>query len=777
MFLISKNRKNKLNNKRSVKESAVSLISLIVTIIVLLILAAVTISISSGNRGIIDKTKKSVIIYENASVNESETMNDYARKLKTFVEVPKAASIKFTADIVGWTTKDVTITATSDDPNYEIELKSEDSDWSVRKDNKITVSKNQQINARLKNLVDKYSEDVATYNVTNIDKDAPDKTAPALKATTNSITVTFKQKDDGSGIAKREYSIDNGATWKVGDSVFTFSGLTQGKKYTIITRATDRAGNQSISDASYITTNTIPTPVRDANILFTATPTTKTSQDVIVTVSTTIQGFTLQTSTDGKTWGTTNPLTFTANGTAYARLWDGTNASAVATFNITNIDKTNYTISYNLNGGSASGNPTSYKVDTSTITINNPTRAVHAFLGWTGSNDISSGLENYTLSSQYVASYRDHILGNEFNVVAGEKYRVFVRGTRTKGNLDLQGGIWYTAQTSGAAYDGFGGSFTEIETGLFYKEITIPAGKTRGRFYIQLEQETSGGSTSWNLYDMHVIKVENPIIPTGSQGNKSYTANWVIVAEKARFDYVAANSSQDWIGKVQTYNVPYSGTYRITVAGAQGGWGWQSHKGMPTGTHGYPGYGAIMSQDVKLTKGQTIQVIVGRTGQNGYGQIKTHTEESKICWAQSGKSGWPYAAKTAAPYYADPDAQSIGGKGGYSQVTFPDNGFMKADGGGGGEGHGHDNIMGGGSVSAQAENCTTYSGGTNTQFNCASQRVFTTCNNSFNSTGGNGNVNNHNASIGRTGDKPSEDYQGSYTQANGYVIFELIGCD
>ena len=76
----------------------------------------------------------------------------YARKLKTFVEVPKAETIEFKADITGWTTKDVTITATSDDPDYEIELKSEDSDWSVRKDNKITVSKNQQINARLKKL-------------------------------------------------------------------------------------------------------------------------------------------------------------------------------------------------------------------------------------------------------------------------------------------------------------------------------------------------------------------------------------------------------------------------------------------------------------------------------------------------------------------------------------------------------------------------------------------------------------------------------------------------
>ena len=448
----------------------------------------------------------------------------------------------------------------------------------------------------------------------------------------------------------------------------------------------------------------------------------------------------------------------------------------IQTVEVNNIgQEISYTITYNLNGGTISNQPTTFKKDTESFTLPRPTKTGYVFLNWTGSNDVSSGLDGYTSSSPYVASSRDHILGNEFNVTEGEKYGVFVRGARTKGSLNLQGGIWYTAQTSGASYDGYVGSFSEIASGLFYKEIIIPSGKTKGRFYIQLEQTSDNLSTAWNLYDMHVVKVENPTIPKGSEGNKSYTANWVV--EKTRFDYVATNSSQEWIGKVQTYTVPYSGTYRITVAGAQGGWGWQSHKGMPTGTHGYPGYGAIMSQDVKLTKGQTIQVIVGRTGQNGYGQIKTHTEESKICWAQSGKSGWPYDAKTAAPYYADPDAQSIGGKGGYSQVTFPDSGFMKADGGGGGEGHGHDNIMGGGSVSAQAENCTTYSGGTNTQFNCASQRVFTTCNNRFNSTGGNGNVNNHNQPIGRTGDKPSEDYQGAYTQANGYAIFELINCE
>ena len=371
------------------------------------------------------------------------------------------------------------------------------------------------------------SEVFDSFNI-RYDVTAPTTTAPTATTKTNSITVTNKQTDNGSGIASIQYQIKkNGtSTWGALQSGATFGGLTQNTKYDVRTHAVDKAGNASDSAVTTVTTDTIPTPVRGSNVTFTATPTTKTSGNVTVKVSTTVTGYTLQTSTNGSTWGTTNPLTFTANGTAYARLWDGNNASAVATFNITNIDKTNYSISYNLNGGSASGNPTSYKVDSSTITINDPTLEGCKFLGWTGSNDLSSGLGNYTSSSPYVAASRDHILGNEFNVTAGEKYRVFVRGTRTKGNLDLQGGIWYTSQTSGAAYDGYGGSFTEIETGLFYKEITIPTGKTKGKFYIQLDQDTSGGSTSWRLYDMHVIKVENPTIQNGSQGNKSYTANW-----------------------------------------------------------------------------------------------------------------------------------------------------------------------------------------------------------------------------------------------------------
>lgn len=51
-----------------------------------------------------------------------------------------------------------------------------------------------------------------------------------------------------------------------------------------------------------------------------------------------------------------------------------------------------YTITYDLNGGEASGNPTSFDINTNTFTLNNPTKANYNFLGWTGSNSTTPEL-------------------------------------------------------------------------------------------------------------------------------------------------------------------------------------------------------------------------------------------------------------------------------------------------------------------------------------------------------------------------------------------------
>ena len=71
---------------------------------------------------------------------------------------------------------------------------------------------------------------------------------------------------------------------------------------------------------------------------------------------------------------------YTSSGTS-ARTWDKTaNTTLYAKWT-----SDTYTISYDLDGGSvAPANPTSYTVESSAITLNNPTRPGYVFAGWTG---------------------------------------------------------------------------------------------------------------------------------------------------------------------------------------------------------------------------------------------------------------------------------------------------------------------------------------------------------------------------------------------------------
>ena len=79
--------------------------------------------------------------------------------------------------------------------------------------------------------------------------------------------------------------------------------------------------------------------------------------------------------------------TFTVNGEA-AALTDNSytveNLSADQTV-VANFTAISYTIGYDLAGGSvASANPTSYTIESSAITLNNPTKTGYTFAGWTG---------------------------------------------------------------------------------------------------------------------------------------------------------------------------------------------------------------------------------------------------------------------------------------------------------------------------------------------------------------------------------------------------------
>ena len=70
----------------------------------------------------------------------------------------------------------------------------------------------------------------------------------------------------------------------------------------------------------------------------------------------------------------------------------------------------NYTITYNLDGGTAAVNPTNYNVESENITLNNPTKEGYNFIGWTGTGLSGNTLE-VTISKgsfgnkEYTANY------------------------------------------------------------------------------------------------------------------------------------------------------------------------------------------------------------------------------------------------------------------------------------------------------------------------------------------------------------------------------------
>ncbi len=308
-----------------------------------------------------------------------------------------------------------------------------------------------------------------------------------------------------------------------------------------------------------------------------------------------------------------------------------------------------YSISYDLDGGSASNNPSYYDKTTSSITINSPTKSGIQFLGWYGSNDVSSGLDSYTSSNTYTASSRDHILGNDFSVSEGETYRVFVTAKRTSGSLDMQGGIWYTELSSGNSYDNYGGIFSIFETlsngyAKYYKDITIPSGKTKGKFYIQIEQDKSDGDTTWLLYDMHAIKLgSNPTIPKGSTGNKSYTANWLNIRTLTIWKetgvgtiYYKVNGASSYSSTTSNLStsVKYGTTYYYYGVASTG-------YTMSSCTSSSPCSGTVGSSDISISLSATVNSYYldlngyldssASGGISGYGTADVYINGTLVC--------------------------------------------------------------------------------------------------------------------------------------------------
>jgi len=197
-----------------------------------------------------------------------------------------------------------------------------------------------------------------------------------------------------------------------------------------------------------------------------------------------------------------------------------------------------YTITCDLAGGSvASANPTSYTWDTPDFTLTNPTREGCTFVGWTGSNgDTPEAAVTIPTHSHGNLAYIANWTRDEYAIT-----------------YDLDGGTLPEGVSNPTGYN--------VETPGF--TLNRPA----------REGYTFVGWTGTGLTE----SAQNVTIPTGSTGDRSYTANWtrveytVSIADDIEHGTVTADNASAAAGETVTLTVTPEAGYKLgTLSVKQG---------------------------------------------------------------------------------------------------------------------------------------------------------------------------------------------------------------
>ena len=275
-----------------------------------------------------------------------------------------SSNTKFTYSKTSWTNENITATASTEVTGFTLQTSKDGTNWSNSSSQ--TFTENGVVYAR---LIDSTGQEggSTTGNIDKIDKLEPNTFTPTVTSTTNSITIKASTTDQDAttsygksdGIQYR-FSKDNGSNYTSYQSsgTYTFNDLKQTTTYNIKIQAKDAAGNvTTVSESKK--TGTV-TALTSSNTTFTYNKTSWTNGNITATASTTVTGFTLQTSKDGTNWSNEVSQTFTANGTVYARLIDSTGQEGGSTTgNIDKIDKTapnNASITFTSTSATTSGN-------------------------------------------------------------------------------------------------------------------------------------------------------------------------------------------------------------------------------------------------------------------------------------------------------------------------------------------------------------------------------------------------------------------------------------
>ena len=379
-----------------------------------------------------------------------------------------------------------------------------------------------------------------------------------------------------------------------GDPVMAIGGTEMGNKeywakWTInqytITFDTDGGSEVAPITQDYGTAITAPAdPTREGYTFTgwdTAIPATMPAHNMTITAQWTVNQYTITFDTDGgsevapitQDYGTaiTAPAAPTREGYTFTG-WDKTIPATMPAGDMTITAQwtvNQYTITYDLDGGTAEGNPDTYTVETDAFTLKNPTRPGYTFTGWSGTG--LTGEDNLTVTipkgSTGNRSYTAHWSLNTYSITYD------LNGGTASGNptsYTVESATITLNQPTKTGYTFTGWSGTDL-TGEDNLTVTIPAGSTGDRSYTahwslntySITYDLNGGTVSGNpdfyTVESAAITLNQPTrigytftgwsgtnltgednltvtIPTGSIGNRSYTAHWSLNTYSITYD-------------------------------------------------------------------------------------------------------------------------------------------------------------------------------------------------------------------------------------------------
>ena len=354
----------------------------------------------------------------------------------------------------------------------------------------------------------------------------------------------------------------------------------------------------------------------------------------------------------------------------------------------------NYSITYNLNGGSATGNPSSYTIETATFTLVNPTRSGYIFSGWTGSNGTTAQTsvkitKGSTGNKTYTANWTPANVEKTFTAQSGcasETYKVPYTG---KYKIELWG-----AQGSGGGWDCYKFSCSsdgkrDVEC-AGYSNHGGKGGYVSGEIQLTAGEELifTIGKTSNNTYLNRVNDPKNDklvMVTGGCNGGGKGLTGWEPMTG-------AGGGASD---------VRYKGTdlkNRIMVAGGGGGAG---------GGCGGNDYSGGAGGNLTGGDGTASTTPSGKGGtQTGGGEPSSYIRTTNKAWGSFGNGGGAdsYSGGTARP--------GPGGGGGYY---------------GGGEGYHYAGAGGGSSFISGYTGCVAVGTNGNPKSNCNNNTTDNSC--------------------------------------------------